>query len=140
MKLRLAAPEMDKNWMLYAEDLQGDKNFKPHGGGYFRGFDDYDELKASERCQFDLCVEQVAKAMDDAREIGVVPALNLFNQSRWEGEGGGGGTSGWEYWTDRFDRIRVHALKVAIELELDIDLTDIDEWIATGRSRWARRT
>lgn len=129
---------MDKNWMLFAEDLQGDENFKPHGG-YFRGFDDYDDLKASERCKFDVCVERVGKEMDDAREMGVVPPLNLFNQSQWKGERGQGGTSGWEYWTDRHDRIREHALKVAEALGLAVDVTEIDAWIATGRTRWQRK-
>lgn len=133
MKLRLAKPDGNHTWILFAEKLNGDRTFDPHQGR-FGGFDSWERCLKSERRKFDQTVTEVEREVGS--KAGRVLGLGLFHQCQWRGDGGNFGTSGWEYLgIGKSDKqslllIREHASLVAERLSLPIDLSNIDTLLA----------
>lgn len=110
MFLYLRHPGMDKHVSLYASNLAGDEDFRPHEQSWL-------EMDA-DRMRFDGAINRLNDKLGAlhgrSRAIGLI-----FNQFRWED------TSGWELWTKKDDvNVLQLALLVAHQLNTPLHIHD----------------
>ncbi len=100
MKLVLSPPNGDKNWILFVNELAHDENYVAYEPSYHRCPD-------SERWEADRIIREAAE------DAGI--KSHIFNQCQWNG------TTGWEFWTDKTDKILAVVSQVAERLALPCD-------------------
>lgn len=102
MFLSLEFPGGDKQISLFARDLAHDRGFQ----AWMKPLD-----YGSDRCRVDRAVERANRALGDGRNRLI---SMLFNRFTWEG------TTGWEYWTQDYDKVLLHALVVSHALNVPL--------------------